>query len=199
MRPEIRRLDLPEALGALFVCPADGSFQEQHKAAYALLDACLPLFAEERHIALGAYSIQRTEAGKPFLPEYPVLRFNLSHCRGLAACLLSPYECGVDAEMRRPLRERVVRRVFTEAEQEALAQADDPDLLFTELWTMKEAYVKAVGVGISYPMREVGFSVENGAILPLKTDAVFWHTTMQECSVSACFLKESIPGAHSCP
>lgn len=199
MTPEIRKLDLPEAYGALYVCPVSGAHQAQHEAAHALLAECLPLYAAQRKIPLGAYHLECTEAGKPFLPECPALHFNLSHCSGLAACLLSPLECGVDVEFCRPLRERVVRRVFSEKEKQALALADDPDLLFTALWTLKEAYVKALGIGIGYPMREVCFSVEDGVFVPHKKDAVFWYTAVENACISACFLKADIPAAHNCP
>lgn len=183
------RLPLPERLGALFVCPADGSEQMQHETVHALLNECIPIYAGERKITLPEkLAIVRSEMGKPCFPDVPEIQFNLSHCKGLAACLLSPFVCGVDVEMRRPLREKVVRRVFSAEEQAALLADDDPDLLFTQLWTLKEAYVKAIGIGISFPMREVCFSVTDEGISSNRKDAVFRQFVEREFIISVCLL-----------
>lgn len=185
----MRRLPLPEAFGALYVCPAGGTESEQSRTAHELLTDALRLYTEERRIAMSdPPSLVCTKMGKPAFRELPEVRFNLSHCKGLAAVLLSPYECGVDVEGIRSVREGVVRRVFSEAEQERMRRAEDPALLFTRLWTLKEAYVKAIGIGISYPMREVSFSLEHGEIRCTK-DAAFWQTTeIEGVVVSACAL-----------
>lgn len=195
----MKRLLLPECCGALYICSAEGTQAAQHEAAHALLAECLPLYAAERKLRLPVHAPETTGMGKPFFPDTPELHFNLSHCSGLAACLLSPSECGVDVERRRPLRNKVAKRVFSSDEQKALAESEDPDMLFTRLWTLKEAYVKAIGVGISYPMREVCFRVTETGIQSNRTDAEFWHTLEGEFAVSVCLLKACTSAAHSSP
>ena len=182
------RLPLPEHFGVLYAVPVQGTEREQSASAHALLDRVLPEYAEERGIVLPR-SLQygKTDMGKPYLEGIP-LHFNLSHCKGLAVCLLSPYVCGVDAEPVRKLRESVVRRVYGEAERRALAESDDPDRLFTQLWTLKESYVKAIGIGISYPMQEVCFTLEEKRIACTKTDATFWQTLRDGFAVSVCVM-----------
>lgn len=195
----IHRLPMPEAYGALFVCPAEGSAKAQHETAYRLLEECLPVYAEKHQLRIPELSsMLRTKMGKPYFPDVPELHFNLSHCDGLAVCLLSTYECGVDAEACRPLREKVVRRVFSPEEQEALQASDAPDSLFTALWTLKESYVKAIGIGISYPMREVCFRLEENGIWSNRKEAVFWHSAENGFSVSACIIVRT-PSVHSSP
>lgn len=187
----MRRLGMPPQFGALYVCLADGTEQEQHTIAHALLREALSDYAQERQLRLPDMpEIARTEKGKPYFPDYPAVHFNLSHCRGMAVCLLSPHECGVDVEQRRPLREKVVSRVFSLEEQSALQTADDPDFLFTRLWTLKESYVKAIGIGVSYPMREVCFSLTETDILSNRPDADFRNITEGAFSVSVCVLKQ---------
>ena len=187
----MRRLIMPKQFGSLYVCQADGTEQEQHTIAHALLREALSDYAQERQIRLPDMpEMARTEKGKPYFPDFPAVHFNLSHGRGMAVCLLSSHECGVDVEQRRPLREKVVSRVFSREEQSALQTADDPDFLFTRLWTLKESYVKAIGIGVSYPMREVCFSLTETDILSNRPDADFRNITEGTFSVSVCILKQ---------
>ncbi|MCR4644763.1 MAG: 4'-phosphopantetheinyl transferase superfamily protein [Oscillospiraceae bacterium] len=179
----MRQLALPEDFGVLYACPAGETEREQHFAAYTMLQEVL-----RRHAGLPELpEIARTEMGKPWFPAHPEIRFSISHTKGLAVCLLSDKECGVDTEQRRPLREKVAARVFSPEEQAALAASDDPDMLFTRLWTLKESYVKAIGIGVSYPMREISFTLGD-TVQSNRTDAAFFHMTVEDHAVSVCCL-----------
>ena len=90
------------------------------------------------------------------------LRFNLSHTRGLVACAVTQQRViGVDVERvdRRVELLPVARHVFSEREVAGLtALADEAQRLrFFELWTLKEAYVKAIGKGLAGPLRAISF------------------------------------------
>lgn len=184
------RLPLPVQLGALYACSVQGTQKEQSAAAHELLRSALPEYAQEHGIALpDVLSLSETPSGKPFLPDCPAMHFNLSHCRGLAVCLLAPSECGVDVEAVRPVREKVLKRAFSRAERTAIAAAEGKDLLFTRLWTLKEAYVKAIGTGIGYPMKEVSFTLQGGAIRCSKSGADFRQMLYEGFSVSVCVLR----------
>ena len=92
------------------------------------------------------------------------LRFNLSHSGGIVACVLGDrYQVGVDVERldRPPVDPRVIRRYCSDAEQAALAALPEAARheRFLELWTLKEAYVKARGVGLTLPLRQVSFAM----------------------------------------
>ena len=52
----------------------------------------------------------------------------------------------------------MVRRVLTEAEQAVFDAASDKALCFTKLWTMKEAFVKQTGEGLSRPFATLDFA-----------------------------------------
>lgn len=92
--------------------------------------------------------------GKPALP-WPGHCLSLSHSRGAALCALAASRIGADVERIAPCRPSVVRRAFSPAEQQAVLRAQAPDRLFTEIWTRKEAYGKALGLGVRYPMAQV--------------------------------------------
>lgn len=65
----------------------------------------------------------------------------------LAAIAVSPWRVGLDLEQRREPRrwEGIARRRYTEREQRALGGSPER---FLEFWTLKEAYLKALGVGL---------------------------------------------------
>lgn len=115
--------------------------------------------------------------GKPSLAEDEGgLRFNLAHSAGAAvyACALGR-EVGVDVEHWREdfASMEVAGRFFSKAEVHALA-ALPPDLstqAFFNCWTRKEAYIKALGEGLSHPLDCFTVSLAPGeAARLLKTD-----------------------------
>lgn len=179
---------LPTLPGLLTAAPAGDTPAQQHEAAHALLRDSLRCYARTQGIPLSRMpEIARTKQGKPYFPSLPDVHFSLSHCRGLAACLLAAQPCGVDAEARRPLRPQVIRRSYAPEEQAALRTAEDPELLFTQLWTLKEAYVKATGTGIAYPLHTLVFSLTEDGVRS-SAGGTFYHTLYGTFAVSACLL-----------
>ncbi len=87
-----------------------------------------------------------TKEGKPYLKEYSQVYFNLSHTKNIITCVISAEEIGMDVEHVRDFRENTIQRVFTENEKVLIGQNKEE---MVHLWTMKEAYVKLLGTGIS--------------------------------------------------
>lgn len=87
--------------------------------------------------------------------------FNLSHSEGMAA-LAASYEAriGVDIEFIRPLTLNEMAWPLSEAEQATLATIDEPERTraFFRYWTLKEAFIKAVGTGVSLPLEDFDIS-----------------------------------------
>lgn len=103
------------------------------------------------------------EHGRPALdaPRSP-LRFNLSNTPGLVVCLVSAHhEVGVDTELRDRARSilDIASTVFAETElRELLALEGDPQAQrAVTLWTLKEAYIKARGMGLALPLDKFAF------------------------------------------
>lgn len=138
----------------------------QHDHAHKLLRECLKsrdiAYSEDLRIEKGKY-------GKPYLAEYPDVKYNISHADGIAACMVSDSECGIDCEKVRNLREGVLRRAFSEREREMIASVAEAerDLLFFRLWTLKESYIKAIGTGLSYPLETADFLLNSGRFTPI--------------------------------
>jgi 4'-phosphopantetheinyl transferase len=115
---------------------------------------------------LAGWQFVHNAHGKPAVAsEYsPPLEFNLSHTRGLVVCGVSRLgPVGVDVEeLSRPMREvDFARRFFAPSEAAALESAADAERheLFFRFWTLKEAWLKAVGLGLSFPLERFAFSL----------------------------------------
>ncbi len=155
--PSIYRCNaLPELIEGRGVCllrhfndePAHTPVRQQaHQWLCQVLAACLAIPLDQVRIA-------RTAAGKPWLPEHAWLRFNLSHSgRSAAIALCRGQEVGVDLETisgKVTVKKAIARRFFHPDEQRWLA-LDDANYLprFTQLWSIKEAWLKALGTGLT--------------------------------------------------
>lgn len=94
------------------------------------------------------YSIYRTKYGKPYLKNCKDKFFSISHTKGLTVCAVSEFEIGVDAEYKRNIGEEKLSRMCSPKEIEYIKNASSISDGFTEIWTKKEAYLKALGTGI---------------------------------------------------
>jgi 4'-phosphopantetheinyl transferase len=107
--------------------------------------------------------------GRPEIasPETSV-RFNLAHSAGLVVCALANgRDAGVDVEYlrRRPVDPLVVPRYCAPDEVRDI-QAHGPHGWhdrFLLYWTLKEAYLKARGLGISVPLSDISFAIDGTA------------------------------------
>lgn len=102
--------------------------------------------------------------GKPSLDRCVNLSFNVSHCDGCAAITVSKaVQVGVDVEAISEARNHVAslaHTYFGRQEAHELEQLDGAvrQRRFIELWTLKEAYLKALGCGLSRDLDEICFS-----------------------------------------
>lgn len=96
--------------------------------------------------------------GKPYFPERGAPCFNLSHCSGAVCCGISSHEIGVD--IQDPVRETesILSFAMSEREREVILSSDYPEKECAGIWSMKEAYLKCIGTGLSESMRDIDLS-----------------------------------------
>lgn len=126
-----------------------------HDIAYAFLGELL-----KKNFGIENCRIEKGEHGKPFLPDYPQIHFNLSHCKGLVVCGFSDGEIGVDAELIRPYNGKAAKRIFSREEMEHTEQSSCPDEAFFRFWTLKEALGKNIGTGLFSSLSEAVFRLD---------------------------------------
>ncbi|MFE4104961.1 4'-phosphopantetheinyl transferase family protein [Almyronema epifaneia] len=106
------------------------------------------------------------EFGKPYLVNSPLpqLQFNLSHSGDLALYALAcDRQVGIDVEALRPLPRlaKLANRCLTETEQRYLHNVATTEQVATFLsyWTCKEAFLKAIGKGLTQAMHQLEISL----------------------------------------
>lgn len=111
----------------------------------------LALALKEAHGLTGVPTLSRGSCGKPFFPDYPHIRFSLSHSGLYALCAVGECEVGVDIEEVRPRSPALPGKVLTHAELCWYEEngADWP--AFYTLWTRKESHCKRQGRGVARP------------------------------------------------
>lgn len=123
------------------------------------LGICLNRPPESLHFAANA-------RGKPQLVAPSVnLHFNLSHAGNHAALAMALHqEVGVDIERVRPMEVlELAERFFSRREVEALRKIPPPECVeaFFRCWTRKEAFIKALGEGLAFPLDRFEVSVDD--------------------------------------
>ena len=95
------------------------------------------------------------EHGKPFLTNHPDIHFNISHCKDAVACAIDDSPVGIDIESVGRYKDELARYTMNDEEIAKIATAEDPEVVFIELWTKKEAATKLVGTGITDNLKEI--------------------------------------------
>lgn len=152
-------------------------------------------FERDRHHFLVAHALVRTtlarvtgrtpesltftigERGRPELDpvegEEPV-RFNLSHTLGLVAVAVTrERDVGVDVERLRDVNLGVADKHFAPPEVASLKALDatEQESRFFSYWTLKEAYIKARGMGLALPLDGFWFGLDDGERLAFSVRA----------------------------
>jgi 4'-phosphopantetheinyl transferase len=132
--------------------------RHQHLIARALVRRTLSQYAD---VPPEAWTFTPNRYGRPEIsgPVETLLRFNLSHTRGLVVCAVAwDREIGVDVENveRHGDYVHLAQRFFapSEAAHVASLPAEQQKDVFFDYWTLKESYIKARGMGLALPLAE---------------------------------------------
>lgn len=138
-------------------CRGEQKERVGHRAAYALLSYGL----KKEYGIFALPDIKKGRYGKPYFAKYPQIFFNISHCDGMAACVIAKQEIGIDVERKRRVTQAVVKKSLTQKEREQLQQykKEEFEMGFLRYWTLKESFIKAIGRGLSFPLCEIEFQL----------------------------------------
>ena len=138
-------------------------FPEQSRQ-HSLAGDLLALMAYRTAYPADAFPPERsvTPEGKPFFPARPEFHYSISHSGEWVVCAVGAVPLGVDIQVERPVRP-VVFRALSAAEQAELDGLEERERLsaFFDVWCLKEAYSKAIGLGLQARFRD--FSVRKKA------------------------------------
>lgn len=113
------------------------------------------------------YNVYYNEYGKPYLDNG--LYFNISHSKNVIVCVISDREVGIDIEYLR-YSDSVIRKCFNDKERVVSLNNKE---IFTIIWTIKESYVKLLGIGLEYGLNNVdSFSLRDNVIVKKFNDFI---------------------------
>lgn len=124
----------------------------------------------------GSHGKPRIDVDRVSAPEARGLYFNLSHTHGLVACAITRMtpEVGVDVERLDRTTEllSIAGHYFSASEVADLRArpAAEQRPCFFAYWTLKEAYIKARGLGLSLPLEQFSFHLCDGAGITVSFD-----------------------------
>ena len=128
------------------------------------------------------WTFENNAHGKPHLVPESSLRFNISHTGGLAVlAVMRDFEVGVDVEslLRTRVRIEVASKAFTPIERHGMLACTSEEARrerFFETWTLKEAFIKAKGRGLSLPLDQFWFQWSDSGELLFNVDAALNET-----------------------
>ncbi len=110
------------------------------------------------------YTIKYNENGKPYLDGVESVFFNLSHSGRYAACAIYNREIGIDIQEIKAVSQKLIRKVATDKELSFLMSLSEKERIeqFVRLWTIKESYVKYIGVSIGSILQSLEASFDGG-------------------------------------
>lgn len=185
------------------------------RAAWTAAHGLLRLALSERYpaVAPADWEFGREPTGRPVLRRHgvtPDFRFSLSHCRQMVACAVAEgMHIGVDVEpLSRAVSPEVVQRYATHSERShwAALDAHARTRMFLKHWTLKEAYLKARGDGISgAALQRAGFDLGPPirlVVTPPWSDTpdawAFASWMLDGCHVAAAARHDGVPIAFRC-
>jgi len=129
--------------------------------ARGVLRQILSLYLSEKPDAI---QFEYGKNGKPFFPKN-TLQFNLSHAGEIALIALTKNNIiGIDVEVinRKIEVEQVAQHFFAKGEFDRLMSLPKTQIYeaFFNCWTRKEAFIKATGDGLSFPLDQFEVSVK---------------------------------------
>ena len=122
-------------------------------------------------------------------PRLRALSFNLSYTRGCVACAVAlngPLGVDVERIYQSQRLQEIADQYFSEQEAVWLRQCSNElrNVRIIELWTLKEAYLKAIGVGLSGSLADISFRFDEPAqiefMAPPANDPHEWHFALFE-------------------
>lgn len=156
---------------------------------------CRQVLSEYAELAPAMWEFATGAHGKPAIVNHSRLSFNLSHTGGprgtpglVAIVVTQDNGVGIDVESLDSADDLGVlgRTSMSSYELDDIVRHSDSRRRFYEHWTLKEAYLKARGAGLSLPLDRFGFVFDPGPRLiveePIDDEPSAWHFETAELS-----------------
>ncbi|PEM20850.1 4'-phosphopantetheinyl transferase family protein [Bacillus wiedmannii] len=117
--------------------------------------------SEELYIEGNEIIFGYNKYGKPYLFNYNNFHFNISHSGNWVVCAYGGNSVGVDVEEIVDI-DLNITKFFAEEEKKYIysGKKDEIQERFFDIWTLKESYIKAVGMGMSIELHSFAVSIQ---------------------------------------
>ena len=118
------------------------------------------------------------EQSKPFYKDD--VKFSITHTGDYVFIALSRKKIGIDAEYIREINKKLVSRTANTNEINVLETSEQFNVDFLKMWTVKEAYFKCTGTGITDPAAVTVFDIKQNYTVKTYTDSNYIISTVEE-------------------
>jgi 4'-phosphopantetheinyl transferase len=175
-----------------------GFYFAEHRHQFLISHAFLRLvLSQYQAIAPTEWCFKRGEYGRPEISNTITqsLRFNLTHTKGMALCAITlGRNIGVDVEnkQRLSLDSNLEKTVLSMDEDRVFQQQESKERLscFLKYWTLKEAYLKARGIGLAVSPDKIIFDLAGSY------PTVRFHKTIKDKPGAWHFVSLDLPKWH---
>ncbi|SEH77207.1 4'-phosphopantetheinyl transferase [Halobacillus karajensis] len=150
-------------------------YKRQEDAIRSIFGELLLYAIVEREKGIGSdlLSLSYTIYGKPYFREISSYHFNISHSGCWVIVGTDSQPIGVDIQLMSSIELDVAEQFFSIKENQYLnSQLEHARLSsFYDLWTLKEAYLKAIGKGLSVPLNSFTIGIDENKRFVLLTNS----------------------------
>lgn len=146
-------------------------------------------------------SFTTNDYGKPFLKDRNDIEFNLSHSGIWVVGVIDHQVVGIDVERVQEIDLDISRNYFSPDEHEDLMSKPDKFDYFFTLWSLKEAYIKILGKGLSHPLNAFSIKFVNPKEIIIKVEGkrindIFFrqYDIDKDYKMAVCAAHDRLPG-----
>lgn len=168
----------------IYLCHCDSNNKFLlHSLSYKLLEIGLK---NQYNLNLNELIISKNEYGKPYFSDYNDIYFNISHCANMVVCCVDSNNIGIDVEYIKTFNKYAFNKVLSECEKYQVNKAINKNKEFFRLWTLKESFVKNIGIGISYPLKNIVFKLTDKNIISNQNKNFIQYIIEDKFVISVC-------------
>ncbi len=180
---------LREGLPRFRAVKLDGNDFENRKIQYVAAGVLLAKAMRDLGKDVSDLEIAYGENGKPEFVGSDV-RFNLSHSHNRVMCAVSYGDVGCDTERIGNMNNVAAKRFLHTYEYRGLESTEDNEEcnhLFYRIWTLKESFMKATGLGMALPLNAFCILFENGIKVKHRVDDRQYHFREYDLGDGYCY------------
>lgn len=155
----------------------------------ALLAYALKQFPDEPAVSLADYVY--SETNQPLLKGSDI-RFSISHSGHMVVCAISRgIRTGIDVERIKPVKLELMKFYFDPDSWQEIIHAPDPHAAFYRHWTMREAVIKASGIGLAQmELREL---IPDDHTIPIRNNLYYCRLLPLRYDYTVCLASDKMP------